>query len=78
LGLGYATLVPQTGKEAITVTDVGGVQIAGLIIDAGPLDSPVLLKMSTGVLTGNFRREDSSRTGAILGEELKITLRCSP
>jgi hypothetical protein len=49
LGLGYATLVPQTGQEAITVTDVGGVQIAGLIIDAGPVNSSVLLKMGTGL-----------------------------
>ena len=49
LGLGYATLVPQTGKEAITVADVGGVQIAGLILDAGPVNSPVLLKMGVGL-----------------------------
>lgn len=48
LGLGYATLVPQTGQEAITVADVGGVQIAGLIVDAGPVNSPVLLKMGNG------------------------------
>ena len=47
LGLGYATLVPQNGTEAITVQDVGGVQIAGLIIDAGPINSPVLLRMGT-------------------------------
>ena len=50
LGMGYATLVPQTGKEAITVLDVNGVQIAGLIIDAGPVNSPVLLRMGTGLL----------------------------
>jgi hypothetical protein len=49
LGLGYATLVPQTGKAAITVADVDGVQIAGLIIDAGPVNSPVLLKMGAGL-----------------------------
>ena len=45
LGLGYATLVPQYGQEAIRVNDVDGVQIAGLMIDAGPVNSPVLLKM---------------------------------
>ncbi len=49
LGLGFATLVPQTGKEAITVADVGGVTIAGLILDAGPVNSPVLLKMGFGL-----------------------------
>jgi len=45
LGLGYATLIPQTGSAAITVADVDGVQIAGLIIDAGPVSSPVLLQI---------------------------------
>ncbi len=50
LGLGFATLVPQTGKEAITVADVDGVEIAGLIIDAGPVSSPVLVRMGFGVL----------------------------
>ena len=48
LGLGLATIVPQTGHEAITVADVGGVTIAGLIIDAGPVNSPVLLRMGFG------------------------------
>ncbi len=45
LGLGLATLVPTNGNEAITVADVSGVHIAGLILDAGPQNSPVLLKM---------------------------------
>src|SRR5580658_2533248 len=45
LGLGYANLVPQSGTAAITVADVGGVQIAGLLIDAGPTNSPVLLQV---------------------------------
>jgi hypothetical protein len=49
LGLGFATLVPQSGNEAITVADVGGVTIAGLILDAGPVNSPVLLKMGFGL-----------------------------
>lgn len=49
LGLGFATLVPQTGREAITVADVDGVQIAGLIIDAGPVNSHLLFKMGTGL-----------------------------
>jgi hypothetical protein len=49
VGLGYATLVPQTGKEAISVADVNGVQIAGLIIDAGPVNSPVLFRMGAGL-----------------------------
>ena len=49
LGLGLATLVPQTGKEAILVADVDGAEIAGLIIDAGPRNSPVLLRMGFSI-----------------------------
>lgn len=45
LGLGYADLVPQTGTAAITVSDVDGVQIAGIMIDAGPVTSPVLMQI---------------------------------
>jgi len=49
LGLGYATLVPQTGQEALIVADADGIQIAGLIIDAGPVNSPVLFRMGAGL-----------------------------
>ena len=45
LGLGYADLVPQSGTAAITVADVSGVQIAGLLVDAGPVNSPVLFQV---------------------------------
>jgi fibronectin type 3 domain-containing protein len=45
LGLGYANLVPQSGTAAISIADVGGVQIAGLLIDAGPVNSPVLFQV---------------------------------
>ena len=45
LGMGFATLVPQAGNAAITVADVDGVQVAGLIIDAGPTESPVLFEV---------------------------------
>ncbi len=49
LGLGLATLVPQTGKAALEVADVSGVKISGLIFDAGPVNSPVLLQMGFGL-----------------------------
>ena len=53
LGLGYADIVPQTGTPAITVADVDGVQIAGLLIDAGPVNSPILLQVgAAGTDTG--------------------------
>jgi hypothetical protein len=40
-----ATLVPAAGKSAIATDDVDGVAIAGLIVEAGPVDSPVLVRI---------------------------------
>ena len=48
LGLGFATLVPQHGVVAMRVADVPGVQLAGLLFDAGPVTSPVLLQVGDG------------------------------
>ncbi|MFA6118075.1 MAG: adenylyl cyclase [Sphingomonas sp.] len=45
LGLGLATLLAEKGSKAITVADVAGVTIAGLMIDAGPALSPVLVEI---------------------------------
>jgi len=47
LGLGLATLVPQHGNAAMIVVPNGGVRLSGLIIDAGPVNSPVLLSVGT-------------------------------
>ncbi len=44
-GLGFATLHPTHGTAAITTADVGGIEIAGLLIDAGPQTSPVLAEI---------------------------------
>ncbi|WP_125262903.1 coagulation factor 5/8 type domain-containing protein [Streptomyces alboflavus] len=45
LGLGYATLIPDNGVTALKVADVDGVRLAGLLIDAGPVNSPTLLEI---------------------------------
>ncbi len=45
LGIGFPTLVPQNGVVAMRVADVPGVDIAGLLFDAGPVNSPVLLRI---------------------------------
>jgi hypothetical protein len=45
LGLGFATLKPTTGLAAMTVADVDGVILAGLLFDAGATNSPVLLEV---------------------------------
>jgi len=47
LGLGMATLVPQQGNAAMKVVSNSGVKLSGLIIDAGPVNSPVLLTVGT-------------------------------
>jgi hypothetical protein len=43
-GLGYATLKPVKGTAAMTVADVDGVTVEGLLFDAGEIESPVLLE----------------------------------
>jgi len=45
MGLGFATLVPQHGNAAMIVTANTGVKLSGLIVDAGPVNSPVLLSV---------------------------------
>ena len=52
LGLGFATLIPQRGRAAMTVLDVPGTKISGLIFDAGPKNSPVLLQVGTRAGSG--------------------------
>jgi hypothetical protein len=47
LGLGYPTLVPDNGIVALSVADVKGVKLAGLMIDAGTVSSSVLLQVGT-------------------------------
>jgi hypothetical protein len=47
LGQGFATLVPQHGSAAMVITSNDGVKLSGLIIDAGPVNSPILLRVGT-------------------------------
>src|SRR5258708_5149422 len=48
LGLGFATLRPMNGTAAMTTADADGIEIAGLLFDAGPTESPVLLEVGPG------------------------------
>ncbi len=45
LGLGLATVRAENGSLAMTAADVDGVEIAGILFDAGPVNSPVLLEV---------------------------------
>ncbi|MBB5316482.1 adenylyl cyclase [Tunturibacter empetritectus] len=72
LGLGFATLVPQTGRPALTVTDVDGVRIAGLIVDAGPINSDALVQLGSSRLRSldnrfgiNLFRDHSSNPSSL-------------
>jgi hypothetical protein len=45
MGLGFATLHPVNGTPAMITADVDGITIAGILFDAGPTLSPVLLQI---------------------------------
>ncbi|MBO2450818.1 discoidin domain-containing protein [Actinomadura barringtoniae] len=45
LGLGYPTLIPDNGVTPMSVADVNGVKLAGLLFDAGTTNSPSLLQV---------------------------------
>jgi hypothetical protein len=47
LGLGFPTLVPKQGNISMSVADVPGVKLSGLLFDAGTVNSPVLLQVGT-------------------------------
>jgi hypothetical protein len=51
LGLGLATLTAANGAVPMIIGDVAGVDVSGLMIDAGPKSSPVLLQV--GLLPGH-------------------------
>jgi hypothetical protein len=45
LGLGEATITPDNGVVPLKVADVNGVRVAGLLLDAGPTDSPQMVQV---------------------------------
>jgi hypothetical protein len=47
LGLGFATLVPQKGNAAVVVLPNKGVKLSGIMVDAGPVNSPALVSVGT-------------------------------
>lgn len=48
-GMGLATIIPDNGVIPMQVASVNGVKVSGLIFDAGPVNSPVLLQVGTGM-----------------------------
>ncbi|MFF1820158.1 discoidin domain-containing protein [Kribbella sp. NPDC058245] len=60
LGLGLATLIPDTGKAAISVADVDGVKLAGMLIDAGSVNSPSLVEIGAAGSTASHAANPTS------------------
>jgi hypothetical protein len=58
LGLGFPTLVPQHGTTAMQVLNVPGVKLSGMIFDAGPKNSPVLLQVGGPLAAATGRASD--------------------
>ncbi len=60
LGLGHATLTAVGGATPLTVSDVPGVVVAGVTIDAGTVESPVLLRVGTKNGNSSPKKTDSA------------------
>ena len=45
LGLGFPTLRPEKGTPALSISDVDGVKVGGLLIEAGATNSPTLMEV---------------------------------
>ncbi|HEY2514021.1 MAG TPA: coagulation factor 5/8 type domain-containing protein [Polyangiaceae bacterium] len=60
LGLGLATLVPDDGTPALTVADVDGATIAGLLFDANTTSSPTLLQIGDPGSTNDHSKDPTA------------------
>jgi hypothetical protein len=58
LGLGFATLLPTNGNAALETASVPGIKVSGLIVDAGPVNSPVLVQIGGKNAGGTHDRND--------------------
>ena len=61
LGLGYPTLIPQRGNAAMVVASEKGMIVSGIMIDAGPVNSQMLLQYGSN----NHGNSDSADPGVI-------------
>ncbi|WP_375481358.1 adenylyl cyclase [uncultured Jatrophihabitans sp.] len=63
LGLGLATLEPDNGQTAMTTGDVPGIDVAGVIFDAGAKKSPALLQVGSGKARAKYAASSADPTG---------------
>jgi hypothetical protein len=60
LGLGFPTLVPTGGNASMNVASAKGMLLSGLLFDAGPTNSPVLLQVGDGHARSDNEASDPS------------------
>jgi hypothetical protein len=60
LGLGFPTLIPTNGNAAMTTASAKGILISGVLFDAGPGTSPVLLQVGSGGARSDNEASDPS------------------
>nr|4PEX_A Chain A, Putative secreted protein [Streptomyces sp. SirexAA-E]4PEX_B Chain B, Putative secreted protein [Streptomyces sp. SirexAA-E]4PEY_A Chain A, Putative secreted protein [Streptomyces sp. SirexAA-E]4PEZ_A Chain A, Putative secreted protein [Streptomyces sp. SirexAA-E]4PF0_A Chain A, Putative secreted protein [Streptomyces sp. SirexAA-E]4PF0_B Chain B, Putative secreted protein [Streptomyces sp. SirexAA-E] len=60
LGLGLATIIPDNGVTALKVGDVDGVKVAGLLVDAGPVNSETLVEVGSDGASGDHAANPTS------------------
>jgi hypothetical protein len=60
LGLGFPTLIPTNGTAAMTTARAKGIMISGVMFDAGPVNSPVLLQVGSGHARSDNESSDPS------------------
>lgn len=61
LGMGFATLTSANGAIPLVVGDAPGIDIAGLTIDAGPVESPALMTVGAADRSSGY---DATGVGA--------------
>ena len=60
LGIGFPTLIPTNGNAAMTTASAKGILISGVLFDAGPVTSPVLLQVGSGHARSDNEASDPS------------------
>ncbi len=60
LGLGFPTLVPTNGNAAMTTARAKGIMLSGILFEAGPINSPVLLQVGSGKARSDNEASDPS------------------
>ncbi|HWB37857.1 MAG TPA: adenylyl cyclase, partial [Rugosimonospora sp.] len=66
LGQGFATLTAVHGAVPLRVADVKGVDIAGIMIDAGTVNSPALLEVGTSHGNHGYGKHDTAGDPTVL------------